>query len=295
MALRPLRNATISFGLVAIPVRFYTATKSEDVHFNLLHESCGTRVQRKWWCPHHEKIIGSDELIRGYAITKNKYVTFTDEEIESLETDDNRALEITEFLDLGEIDPVFFEKAYFLGPAPGGGKTYKLLSAAMLKEGKVALARWVSANREHLVVIRPYEHGLILHTMYYADEVRDFGAIDLEDARVTEKEVKLAEMLISELTEKKFNPLRYKDEYRERLLDRIKAKSQGKTIVSEEPEEEKGGEVIDIMEALRRSLEGGRGSTPKRAPARRAASSTKKRPAAKSRARSTAAKKRKAS
>jgi DNA end-binding protein Ku len=295
MALRPLRNATISFGLVAIPVRFYTATKSEDVHFNLLHESCGTRVQRKWWCPHHEKIIGSDELIRGYALTKNKYVTFTDEEIESLETDDNRALEITEFLDLGQIDPVFFEKAYFLGPAPGGGKTYKLLSAAMAKEGKVALARWVASNREHIVVIRPYEHGLILHTMYYADEVRDFGAIDLEDARVTEKEVKLAEMLISELTEKKFNPLRYKDEYRERLLDRIKAKSQGKTIVSEEREEEKGGEVIDIMEALRRSLEGGRATPAKRAPARRAASSSKKRPAAKARSRSTASKKRKAS
>jgi DNA end-binding protein Ku len=295
MALRPLRNATISFGLVAIPVRFYTATKSEDVHFNLLHESCGTRVQRKWWCPHHEKIVDSDELIRGYAITKNKYVTFTDEEIESLETDDNRALEITEFLDLGQIDPVFFEKAYYLGPAPGGGKTYKLLSAAMQKEGKVALARWVASNREHLVVIRPHEEGLVLHTMYYADEVRDFGAIDMEDARVTEKEVKLAEMLISELTEKKFNPLRYKDEYRERLLDRIKAKSQGKTIVAEEPEEEKGGEVIDIMEALRRSLEGGRGGSTKRAPARRTASTTKKRASTKARARSTASKKRKAS
>ena len=287
MALRPLRNATISFGLVSIPVRFYTATKSEDVHFNLLHESCGTRVQRKWWCPHHEKIVGSDELIRGYAITKNKYVTFTDEEIESLETDDNRALEITEFLDISQIDPVFFEKAYFLGPASGGGKTYKLLATAMKKENKVALARWVAANREHLVLIRPYENGLILHTMYYADEVRDFGAMDVEDARVTEKEVKLAEMLIGELSEPKFNPLRYKDDYRERLLGRIKAKSQGKTIVSEEPEEEKGGEVIDIMEALRRSLEGGR-STAKRAPARRVASrasSSKKRASTKARSR----------
>ena len=110
MALRPLRNATISFGLVSIPVRFYTATKSEDVHFNLLHESCGTRVNRKWWCPYHEKIVESDELIRGYAISKNKYVTFTEEEMESLESDDNRALEITEFLGLDQIDPVFFEK-----------------------------------------------------------------------------------------------------------------------------------------------------------------------------------------
>jgi DNA end-binding protein Ku len=259
MALRPLRNATISFGLVAIPVRFYTATKSEDVHFHLLHASCGTRVNRKWWCPHHEKIVDSDELIRGYAISKSKYVTFTDEEIETLETDDNRALEITEFVDLHEIDPLFFEKAYFLGPAPGGGKTYRLLSQAMKKQDKVAVARWVAAGKEQLVVLRPYDKGLVLHTMYYADEVRDFSAIDLESSPASEKEVKLAEMLIDELTETKFDPLAFKDEYRKRLLDRIRAKSKGKTIEPEEKEEQKGGEVIDIMEALRRSLGKDRG------------------------------------
>lgn len=292
MALRPLRNATISFGLVSIPVRFYTATKSEDVHFNLLHESCGTRVNRKWWCPHHEKIVSSDELVRGYAISKNKYVTLTDEEIEALETDDNRALEITEFLDLHQIDPVFFEKAYFLGPAPGGGKTYKLLSSAMKKQEKVALARWVSANREHLVILRSYEDGLILHTMYYADEVRDFDAIDVESSQVSEKEVKLAEMLINELTETKFNPVQYHDEYRERLLDRIRSKSHGKAIVSEEPEaEERGGEVIDIMEALRRSLQGGGGRAPaRRAPARKTAAKARA-----TRAKKTTSRKKKAS
>ena len=279
MALRPLRNATISFGLVSIPVRFYTATKTEDVHFHLLHESCGTRVNRKWWCPHHEKIVASDELIRGYAISKNKYVTFTDEEMEALETDDNRSLEITEFVDLQQIDPVFFEKAYFLGPAPGGGKTYKLLASALKKQGKVALGNWISANREHLVVVRPYEEGLILHTMFYADEVRDFGAIEHEAGHVSDKEMKLAEMLIDELTEAKFNPLQFKDEYRQRLLDRIHAKSKGKTIAAEEPEEEKGGEVIDIMEALRRSLQGGRAPA-KRAPARRATARKKTRRAA---------------
>jgi DNA end-binding protein Ku len=288
MALRPLRNATITFGLVSIPVRFYTATKTEDIHFNLLHASCGTRVNRKWWCPYHEQIVGSDELIRGYAITKSKYVTFTDEEIEALETDDNRALDIVEFVDLKEIDPVFYEKAYFLGPAPGGGKTYNLLATAMKKQNKVGVARWVAAGREHLVVVRPYEKGLILHTMYYADEVRDFGAIDLEHAQVREKEVQLAEMLINELTEKKFDPLQFKDEYRQRLMDRIRAKSHGKAIVAEEKEEEKTGEVIDIMEALRRSLEGGRAPAsrrlaPKRAPAKahktRATASARKRKA----------------
>jgi len=282
MALRPLRNATISFGLVSIPVRFYTATKSEDVHFNLLHASCGTRVNRKWWCPHHEKIVDSDELIRGYAISKSKFVTFADEEIEALETDSNRALDITEFVDLSEIDPIFFEKAYFLGPAPGGGKTYTLLSHAMKKQNKAAVARWVAAGKEHLVVIRPFEKGLALHTMYYADEVRDFDAIDLEDAPVRDKEIQLAETLINELTEKKFNPMQFKDEYRERLLEQIRAKARGKTIEIESHEEEKGGEVVDIMEALRRSLGAGRAPA-KRVPARKRAAAPRKRATAKRR------------
>lgn len=282
MALRPLRNATISFGLVNIPVRFYTATKSEDVHFNMLHESCGSRVNRKWWCPEHEALVEQSELIRGYPITKNQYVTFTDAEIDALETDDNRALDITEFLDLDQIDPVFFEKAYFLGPAAGGGKTYKLLAEAMKKEHKVALARMVQGNREHLVIIRPFQNGLVLHTMFYADEVRDFGAIEMEDAVLRDKEVKLAEMLIDELTEKKFNPLQYKDDYRERLMERIQAKSQGETIIHEEREDDKSGEVIDIMEALRRSLEGAGRAPAKRASAKPEAT-TAKRPASKKR------------
>ena len=287
MALRPLRNATISFGLVSIPVRFYTATKSEDIHFNLLHESCGSRVNRRWWCPHHEEIVSSDELIRAYEISKNKYVTFTDEEIETLETDDNRALEITEFVDLHEIDPLMFEKAYYLGPSPGGGKTYRLLAQAMKKQDKVAVARWVAGGKEHLVVLRPYEKGIVLHTMFFADEVRDFGAIDLEEGPVKDKEIQLAEMLINELTEKTFNPLAFKDEYRERMLDRIKAKSQGKVIEQEEKEEEKGGEVIDIMEALRRSLDRGRGTSktaaPRRAPGKTTAKGSKTRAVAKKR------------
>ena len=270
MALRPLRTATITFGLVNIPVRFYTATKSEDVHFNLLHQECGSRVARKWWCPQHDREITYDEMVRGYAIAKNRYVTFSADEIEALESDDNRALEITEFVDLDQVDPVFFERAYYLGPAPGGSKTYRLLAEAMKKQNKVAVARWVSGGREHLVLLRPYEDGLVLHTMFYADEVRDFGAIEVDEAQVRDKEIALAEMLINELTAEKFDPLAYKDEYRERLMDRIRAKSEGEAIVTAgAPDEERAAEVVDIMEALRRSLEGG-AAKPKRAPAKRA-------------------------
>ena len=278
MALRPLRNATITFGLVNIPVRFYTATRSEDVHFNMLHENCGSRVNRKWWCPKHEEMIEQSDMIRGYAVGKNQYVTLSNEEMELLESDGDRALEITEFVDLGQIDPVFFEKAYYLGPAPGGGKTYRLLAQAMRKQNKVAVARWVMGHREHLVLLRPFEEGLILHTMYYADEVRDFSAIDLEGAEVRDKEIALAEMLINELTEERFDPLVYKDTYRERLMNRIRAKAEGEVIVSETPGQEQAGEVVDIMEALRRSLEGtakpaaaSKRAAPKRAPARAAA------------------------
>lgn len=271
MALRPLRNATITFGLVNIPVRFYTATRSEDVSFNLLHESCGSRVNRKWWCPHHEEMIESGDMIRGYAVGRNQYVTLTDEEMEQLESDQNRALDITEFVDLDQVDPVFFEKAYYLGPAPGGGKTYRLLSQAMKKQNKVAVARWVMGHKEHLVLLRPFEEGLVLHTMYYADEVRDFGAIDLEDAELRDKEIALAEMLINELTEEKFDPMAYKDDYRERLMDKIRAKSEGEVIVSEAASQDKAAEVVDIMEALRRSLESGpKAAKRERAPAKRA-------------------------
>lgn len=268
MALRPLRNATITFGLVNIPVRFYTAAKSEDVRFNLLHQSCGSRVSRKWWCDEHDEMIEAGEMIRGYPVSKDQYVTLTDEEMAALETEENRALEITEFVDLGQIDPVFFEKAYFLGPAPGGSKTYRLLAEAMKKQNKVAVARWVMGHREHLVVLRPFEDGLILHTMYYADEVRDFSAIEIDRAEVRDKEIALAEMLIDELTEETFDPLAYKDEYRQRLMDRIRAKAEGEVIVAPKRGESKPAEVVDIMEALRRSLEGG--GTPKRAPAKRA-------------------------
>jgi len=280
MALRPLRSATISFGLVAIPVKFYTATRQEDISFNLIHASCGSRVNRKYWCPEHETIVEYDELIRGYQIRKGKYVTFTDEELEALESDDNRALDITEFLDLEQIDPVFFERAYFLGPAAGGNKTYKLLAMAMKKQNKVAMARWVSSNRENLVILRPFEDGIILHTMYYADEVRDFKQLDLDAAPVKDKEIKLAEMLIAELSEKNFDPLKYKDEYRSRLMDRIEAKSKGHDIiVQKEEEEQEGGEVIDIMEALRRSLEDGKKPSRARATSTEKASSSKKKAA----------------
>lgn len=286
MAPRPTRAATITFGLVAIPVRFYTATRQEDISFNLLHGECGGRVNRKWFCSKCDRLLENDETIRGYEIAKGRFVTFTDAELDELESDGDRALEITEFVGLDQVDPVFYEKSWFLGPGEGGAKTYRLLAAALKRQNKVALARWVSGTREHLVLLRPFDNGIILHQMYYADEVRDFGALEVEEAPVADKELKLAEMLINELTEETFDPLRYKDEYRARVLERIEAKSQGQVIISEPEQAKGGGEVVDIMEALRRSLAGA-----ERAP-RRAAAMTARAPRPKSQKRAAEPKRR---
>jgi DNA end-binding protein Ku len=231
-------------------------------------------------------MVEQDELIKGYQISKGRYVTFEREELEALQADEDRALEITEFVNLDEIDPIFFEKTYYLGPGTGGNKTYRLLSAAMKKQGKVALARWIANSREHLVLLRPFREGLVLHSMYYADEVRDFAGLEIDDAAVGDKEIKLAEMLIDDLSEEKFDPLRYKDEYRLRLIDRIEAKTRGEVIVAESQPEKDSGEVVDIMEALRRSLEGTRGAAnarraePKRATSKRTETAAAKKPAA---------------
>jgi DNA end-binding protein Ku len=282
MALRPVRSATITFGLVSIPVRFYTATSSKDISFNLLHAECSGRVNRRWWCSREERIVEQNELTRGFEISKGRYVTFSDSEIEALQAEENRALEITEFVSLDQVDPVFYERSWFLGPGDGGNRTYALLASAMRKQGKVALARWISGNREHLVLLRPYREGLILHTMYYDDEVRDFSDLDVSEPEVREKELRLAEMLIDELTEEAFEPARYRDEYRARLLGKIESKAAGEQIVVEPGEPEKVAEVVDIMEALQRSLgETAKRRPAKRAPAREKAASKKAAPAAK--------------
>jgi DNA end-binding protein Ku len=268
MAARPVAAGSISFGLVSIPVKLYTATRPKAVSFNLLHAKDKSRIQQKIYCPVDDAIIDRSELVRGYQIEKGVYVTFTDEELEKLEAQQDHSVEITEFLPLAQVDPIFFESSYHLGCSPESARAYRLLADAMTKSQRVALAHFTMRNKEHLVIVRPYEGGLMLHTMYYQDEVVSGVEVDRgENAKTTDRELTLAQRLIDDLTQKKFDPSKYTDNYRERVLEAAQRKVQGEEAVITGPPEQPRGKVIDLMSALKASLEKKGGKTKDAVPA----------------------------
>lgn len=255
MASRAIGNGNISFGMVSIPVRLFGATRSRSVSFNLLHAKDLSRIQQRIYCPVDDAIIDRSELVRGYEVEKGRYVTFTDEELKDLEARAGRTIEINEFVPLSAIDPLYFEEAYYLGCEAGAEKAYRLLADAMAAAGRVALGMFTIRGKEHLVMIRPYEKGLMLHTVYYADEVRPIEEVDRAvDEPVKEAELALAKRLIDELTRKKFDPSKYHDSYRERVVAAARQKIEGREV-TEVPAEERRGQVIDLMAALKASLE----------------------------------------
>ncbi len=228
MASRPIGSGNISFGLVSIPVRLFTATSSKSVNFNLLHAKDLSRIQQKIYCPVDDAIIDRSELVRGYEIEKGRYVTFTDEELKNLEAREDHAIEITEFVPLSAVNPIYFEDSFYLGSEPGSGKAYKLLGEAMATSQRVALGKFTMRGKEHIVLIRPYAKGLMLHTVYYADEVRPVEDIDRAgNEAVKDAELTLAKRLIDELTHDKFDPSQYHDNYRERVIEAAQQKAAG--------------------------------------------------------------------
>ncbi len=254
MPARSISTASLTFGLVSIPVRLFPATSSKSVTFHLLHAKDQSRIQQKIYCPKEDKIIDRSELVRGYEVEKDRYVTFTDEELKKLEAQTDRAIEITEFIPVTEVDPVYFENSYLLGCEPVSAKAYHLLQEAMTKAGRVGVAKYTMRGKERLVLIRPYDGGLMLHTMYYNDEIRSFGEIDHgASAAVKESELGLAQRLITDLTQKKFNPSEFKDNYRERVLEAAEQKLAGHELTEPVPEARRG-KVIDLMSALKESL-----------------------------------------
>jgi DNA end-binding protein Ku len=259
MPVRSIGSGAISFGLVSIPVNLYLATASESPSFNLLHAECGSRIKQQRFCPVCNKIVERQDLVKGYEIEKNQYVRVTDEELKALEGEASEAIEIFEFVPLAKVDPIYFERSYYLGPDKGGEKPYRLLADAMVEAGKVALAKFVLRGKENLVIIRPAQKGLIMHTMYFADEVRNFAEVGKgESAKISASETKLATRLIDELSNDAFEPEKYEDEYAQRVLDLVKKKAEGQDITVSQPAPQRGN-VIDLMEALKRSL----GSAPK--------------------------------
>ena len=254
MPARSISTASLTFGLVSIPVRLFPATSSKSVSFHLLHAKDQSRIQQKIYCPKEEKIVDRSELVRGYEIEKDRYVTFTDEELKKLEAQADRAVEISEFIPASEVDPVYFENSYLLGCEPTSAKAYHLLQEAMTKADRVGVAKYTMRGKERLVLIRPYEGGLMLHTMYYNDEIRTFGEIDHgADAPVKESELVLAKRLLDDLTQKKFNPSEFKDNYRERVIEAAEQKMAGHELTEPAPEVRQG-KVIDLMSALKESL-----------------------------------------
>ncbi len=247
-------SGTISFGLVSIPIRMYTAAASGGVAFNMLHAKCGSRIRQQTFCPACNETVERNALVRGYEYTKDQYVRFGEDELKALEGEASKVIDIEEFVPLDRVDPIYFEKTYFLGPDKGGEKAYRLLADAMAKSDRVALAKFVMRGKESLVLIRPSQKGLMLHTMYFADEVRDFGEIDKgESAKIRDGELDLAQRLIDELTREEFKPEQYQDEYRQRVLDLVNSKVEGKEITTATPEAPRA-QVIDLMEALKESL-----------------------------------------
>src|SRR6266850_7280692 len=254
MAPHSLGSGTISFGLVSIPVRLYTAASSANVSFNQLHGVCGTRIRQQTFCPKCNKTVERAELVRGYEFSKDQYVQVKDDELKALEGEASKIIDIAEFVPLADVDPIYFEKTYYLGPDKGGEKPYRLLSDAMEKAGQVALAKYVMRGKESLVLIRPAQGGLMLHTMYFADEVRDFGEIDKgQSAKIKDGELDLALQLINGLAGDEFQPERFQDEYRHRVLDLINQKVEGKEVTAVGPQVQRA-QVIDLMEALKESL-----------------------------------------
>jgi DNA end-binding protein Ku len=249
-----LGSGTISFGLVSIPVKLYTAASSGGVSFNLLHAKCGNRIRQQTFCPVCNEVVDRSGLVKGYEFSKEQYVRFTEEELKSLEGEASKVIEIAEFVPLPRVDPIYFEKTYYLGPDKGGEKAYRLLADAMSKTERVALAKFVMRGKESFVLIRSAQDGLMLHTMYFADEVRDFGEVDKgQSAKLREGELDLALRLVDELSHDDFKPEQYVDEYRQRVLDMVNLKVEGKEITAVGPQVQRA-QVIDLMDALKQSL-----------------------------------------
>ena len=255
MPARPIASGTISFGMVSIPVKLFSAAESAAaVSFNLLHNKCKTRLKQQYICPRDNEIVPRDQMVKGYEFAKEQYVAFTDEEIKAMQEEANRSIEITEFVPLAKVDPIYFDGGYYLGPDKGGEKAYKLLREAMTQTGRSALARWAARGKQYLVMIRPVKDGLVMQQLLYADEVKAFSEVGVPDAELKESELKLAVQLVEQIATDEFRPENYEDDVRKRMHEAIQRKVEGQEITAA-PEQPRA-QIIDLMEALKASLAG---------------------------------------
>lgn len=256
MAARAISSGTISFGLVSIPIKLFTAASSQSVSFNQLHAECGNRIKQQLVCPVCDVVVERKDLVKGYEYSKGQFVRFDEQELKKLEAERSSTLEIMEFVPLESVDFVSVEKSYYLGPDKGGDKAYKLLAQAMGRKERVAIGRWSARGKEQLVMIRPYQDGLILHQLYYASEVRAYDDVDKGATfNFSDAEQDLADKLLDQLTTTEFAADKYTDAYAARVLEVVDQKVAGQeiTLAPEQPK----AQIIDLFEALKKSLAGG--------------------------------------
>jgi DNA end-binding protein Ku len=274
---RAIWSGSISFGMVSIPVKLYGATESKDISFHLLHATDGTRLKQVRWCPTDEVEVPWSETVRGYEYTKGQYVVLTEADFEKLPLPSRHTIDLSAFVSESEIDPIFYERSYYLQPDERGEKPYALLLKALEKKGLAALATITIRNKEQLCAIRPRAGVILLETLYYPDEIRQTPAIDLDRVRINDRELDMAFTLI-ELLQKPFDPEEYHDHYREALQQLIEAKLEGREVVTSPAAGET--KVIDLADALRRSVEnarkGGKAKPATKAPARQRSRQTRR-------------------
>ncbi|HEY5780507.1 MAG TPA: Ku protein [Lysobacter sp.] len=255
MAARSIASLNISFGLVSIPVKLYTATESSHaISFNLLHKTCGSRLKQQLLCAREDIPVPREDIVKGYEFSKDQYVMFEPEELKALEEAGTHAADITEFVPIEAIDPVYFDKAYYLAPDKGGAKPYALLARALRESKRCAIGRWAARGKQYIVMIRPVEDGLVMQQLLYANEVRSIKDLNIPSAEVKAAELKLAEQLIDQQASDTFDPTAYKDEVRERIEAAVQEKVAGHEVTLAEEPERGGAQIIDLMEALRASL-----------------------------------------
>ena len=256
MAARSIASLTVSFGLVSIPVKLFSATEaSKTISFNMLHKECGSRLRQQYICIKEDVVVPREDIVKGFEFSKDQYVIFTPEELKAMEEVGTHMAEITEFVPLESVDPVYFDKAYYLAPDKGGAKPYALLASALRESKRCALGRWAARGKQYIVMIRAVEDGLVMQQLLYAGEVRSISELEIPKTDVKPAELKLAQQLIEQQTSEAFDPSQYTDDVSARIRSAVEKKVEGQEITLTEAPEGGGAQVIDLMEALRASLE----------------------------------------
>ena len=287
MAARSIASLLVSFGMVSIPVKVYAATQpTAGISFNLLHRACGSRLRQQYVCIGENVVVERADMVKGYEFAKDQYVTFTPEELTALGEKATQTVEIDEFVPAASIDPIYYDKAYFLGPDKGGAKPYALLAESMRQTAQTAVGRYAARGKHYIVQLRPVEGGLVMQQLLYAPEVRSIADVDIPEASVRDAELALAKQLISQISSPTFDATKYEDEVKKRIEAAIEKKLEGQEIAVSPSVPEAGAQVIDLMEALKASL----AKATKRAPAKPTAAAEAAAPEARPGARKAAKK-----